>query len=69
LALPAASITLAKVIRAVEGPLSTVQDGPPRAALYVGPARGLRDIWVGIQEALERTLEGITLADLVDGSR
>jgi Rrf2 family protein len=69
LARPAASITLAEVIRAVEGPLSTVRDGPPAEALYEGPAAGLREVWVGIQKVLERTLSGITLADLLDGAR
>lgn len=69
LARPAGSITLAEVIRAMEGPLSTVRDGPPGEALYEGPARALRDVWVGIQDALERTLEGLSLADLVDRSR
>jgi Rrf2 family protein len=69
LARPAGSISLAEVIRAVEGPLSTVRDGPPREALYGGPATALRGVWVGIQDALERMLGGISLADLVDGSR
>lgn len=69
LARPAASITLADVIRAVDGPLSTARDGPPGEAMYEGPAAGLRDVWVGIEQALERTLGGITLADLLDEAR
>ena len=69
LARPAGAITLAEIIRAVDGPLSTVRDGPPQDALYEGPARALREVWVGIQQSLEVTLEGITLADLLDGSR
>jgi Rrf2 family protein len=69
LARSASSITLAEIIHAVEGPLSTVRDGPPDEALYEGPARGLRDVWVGIQQELDRTLSGITLADLLEEAR
>ena len=65
LARPAAAITLADVIRAVEGPISTVRDALPAETLYVGAAGALHDLWVDLHATLERTLEGTTLADLL----
>jgi Rrf2 family protein len=62
------SISLAQVIRAVEGPLSMVRDAPPDETLYSGPAEGLRLVWLALHANLERTLEGISLADLVAGT-
>jgi Rrf2 family protein len=68
LARPAASITVADVIRAVEGPLATVQDTRPEALIYKGSATELRAVWVAVRSSLRAVLEEVTLADLVNGS-
>jgi Rrf2 family protein len=68
LARPAAEITLADVIRAVEGPLANIQDSAPEATHYPGPAEGLRDVWIAMRANLRAVLEEVTLADLTSGN-
>ena len=67
LARPAEEITLADVIRAVEGPLANIQDAAPEATHYPGPAEHLRDVWVAVRANLRAVLESVTLADLTAG--
>ena len=68
LALRPSSITIADVIRAVEGPLATVQEARPEDLHYSGPATELRAVWVALRSSLRSVLEEVTLADLVSGS-
>ncbi|HKW60255.1 MAG TPA: Rrf2 family transcriptional regulator [Candidatus Dormibacteraeota bacterium] len=68
LALPASAITVADVIRAVEGPLATVQDARPEDLHYPGAAAELRAVWVALRSSLRSVLEEVTLSDLVSGS-
>jgi Rrf2 family protein len=68
LASPASSITIADVIRAVEGPLATVQDIRPENLRYSGAASELQAVWVAVRSSLRSVLEEVTLADLVRGS-
>lgn len=68
LALPPESITLANVLRAVEGPLANVQGVQPDQLEYDGSAAGLRDVWVAVRASLRVVLERVTLADVVSGS-
>ena len=67
LARPAEEITLADVIRAVEGPLANIQDSAPEATHYPGPAEHLRDVWIAVRANLRAVLEHVTLADLTAG--
>ena len=60
-------ITLADVIRAVEGPLANIQDSAPEDTSYPGPAEPLRDVWIAVRANLRAVLESITLADLTSG--
>src|SRR3954452_18315486 len=64
LARPSEEITLADVIRAVEGPLANIQDSAPEATHYPGPAEHLRDVWIAVRANIRAVLENITLADL-----
>jgi Rrf2 family protein len=64
LARPAAEITVADVIRAVEGPLANVRGIRPEAVEYHGPAEPLRQVWVGVRASLRGVLESVTLADV-----
>ena len=67
LALPAAEVTVADVIRAVEGPLANIHDLSPEETDYPGPARRLRDVWIAVRANIRAVLEEVTLADLTAG--
>ena len=60
-------VTLAEVIRAVEGPLANVHESRPEELEYPGPAGPLRDVWVAVRANLRAVLEAVTLADLSRG--
>lgn len=61
LARPAQDITLADVIRAVEGPLAYVRAQRPESLEYVGVAEPLRDVWVALRANVRAVLEAVTL--------
>ena len=67
LARPAKQITIADVMRAVEGPLAAVRETRPEQLVYEGPAERLPDVWVALRAALRGVLERVTVADLVAG--
>lgn len=67
LARPADQITLAQVMRAIEGPLAAVRDVRPEALAYSAPATRLPDVWVAVRAALRSVLEHVTIADIVSG--
>src|SRR5205085_11267783 len=50
LARPAAQLTLADIIRAVEGPLASVRGGPPEEASYPGAAEALPRVWLAVRQ-------------------
>jgi Rrf2 family protein len=64
LARPANEITVADVIRAVEGPLAHVRGLAPEQLEYGGAAERLRDVWIAVRASLRAVLEQVTLADL-----
>lgn len=64
LARPPTDITLAEVIRAVDGPLASVQGVRPEGVHYRGCAIGLRLVWVAVRDSLRGVLEHVTLADV-----
>lgn len=66
LARPAADISVADVIRAVDGPLANVRGERVEVVEYAGAARALRDVWVAVRASLRRVLETTSLQDLVD---
>jgi Rrf2 family protein len=67
LARPADEITLAEVIRAVEGPLANVRGVRPDSVTYPGAAEPLRDVWIAVRASLRSVLEVVTLADVAHG--
>lgn len=67
LAAPPDSITVADIVRAVDGPLAAVRGTAPESVFYGGAAESLRDVWVAVRASLRIVLESITLADLVSG--
>ena len=66
LARPAADISVADVIRAVDGPMATVRGERVEVVEYEGAARALRDVWVAVRASLRRVLETTSLQDLVE---
>ena len=67
LARPGAEISLADVIRAIEGSLVEIHGASLSELAYDGPARPLRDVWMAVRTSLRDVLETVTLADLVAG--
>ena len=67
LARPADAISLADVIRAVEGPLANVRGMSPDTLEYEGSAARLRDVWVALRASVRSVLEQVTLADVASG--
>lgn len=67
LARPANEISLADVIRAVDGPMSDVRGDRAEDTEYPGPAKRLQDIWIAVRASLREILDGTTVEDLVRG--
>lgn len=63
----AAEISLADVIRAVDGPMADVRGDRPELVQYAGPAEHLKDVWIAIRASLREILEGTSIQDLVEG--
>jgi len=65
LARPANEISIADVIRELEGPIATVRGVRPDELEYQGSAAGLRDVWLDLRTQIRGVLEHTTLADVV----
>ncbi len=68
MARPASGITIADVIRAVEGPLADVRGIRPESLAFQGSATALRDVWLATRVGLRRVLERVSIADVVAGT-
>ena len=68
LAKPADDVSVADIIRAVEGPLADVHGTPPETVTYTGAAASLQRVWVATRGALRSILEEVTIADIVAGT-
>jgi Rrf2 family protein len=67
LAKPAERVTIADVMRAVEGPLATVRGGPPEESNYAGSAAELPRVWIAVRKSLRQVVEQVTVADVAKG--
>ena len=67
LAKPATQVTVADVIRAVDGPLAAVRGERPESVTYEGPALALQRVWIAVRKNLRVVVEQVTLADLASG--
>ena len=67
LARPATEVTIADIIRAVEGPLAHVRGEKPEDVPYVGSAEALQQVWIAVRAALRGVVEQVTLADVAAG--
>jgi Rrf2 family protein len=68
LAKPPEQVTVADIMRAVEGPLASVRGGPPEDAAYVGAAESLPRVWIAVRANLRKVVEHVTVADVAAGT-
>ncbi|MCB5910535.1 RrF2 family transcriptional regulator [Streptomyces pinistramenti] len=64
LAKDAQDISIADVIRVMEGPLVSVRGVRPPELAYSGPARSLLPLWIALRANVRQILEGVSLADV-----
>ena len=57
-------ITVADVIRALDGPLAAVKGQRPEDVVHVNSALG--DVWIALRAAMRSVLEEITLDQVLD---
>ena len=58
------AITVADVIRAVDGPIVSVRGERPTGLTYTGSAQPLLPLWIALRANVRKILEGVTLADI-----
>ena len=67
LAKPPEKVTIADLIRAVEGPLASVRGGPPEDAAHPGASAALPRVWIAVRANLRSVVEHVTVADVARG--
>jgi Rrf2 family protein len=67
LARPAEEVSLADVIRAVDGPLANVRGVRSDQLEYEGSAKALEQVWIAVRASLRGVLEQVTHADVARG--
>jgi Rrf2 family protein len=67
LARPAEEITVADVMRAVDGPLVGIRGERPEDVEYGGAAEALQQVWIALRANLRAVVEEVTIADLASG--
>jgi Rrf2 family protein len=63
-----AEITIADIVRAVDGPLARVGGQAPEELDYPGSTAALRDVWAAVRVSLRDVLESVTVADVCGGT-
>jgi Rrf2 family protein len=67
LAKDAGDVSLADIVRAVEGPLATVRGQGPESLTYKGEAEPLQKVWIALRANIREVMEDTSLADVVGG--
>jgi Rrf2 family protein len=67
LAKDADEVSLADIVRAVEGPLATVRGQGPETLEYKGEAEPLQKVWIALRANIREVMEDTSLADVVGG--
>ena len=67
LARPPAEISIADVIRALDGELANVRGSRPENLEYVGAAAPLQEVWIALRASERAILESVTLAHVAEG--
>jgi Rrf2 family protein len=66
LARPASAISLAEIIRVIDGPLANVRGQRPEKVGYHGAAEALQQVWIALRASEREILELVTLAEVAD---
>lgn len=67
LARPADQISIADVLRCIDGPLASVRDISLADLDYAGPSAALTDVWRALRAGMRAVLEETSLADVASG--
>lgn len=67
LAKPADEISLADVIRVIDGPLANVRGQRPEQVGYQGAAEALQEVWIALRASEREILDLVTIADVARG--
>jgi len=63
-----ASVTIADVVRALDGPLAAVRGQRPEQLDYAGASQHLQEVWIAVRASMRHVLENISLSDVAAGS-
>ena len=67
LARPPTEISIADVIRALDGELANIRGNRPEELAYIGAAAPLQQVWIALRASERVILEGVSLAHIVSG--
>lgn len=67
LARPTAEISIADVIRAIDGPLATFRGERPEDLTYSGAAEPLQEVWIALRASERLILDEVTLEHIASG--
>jgi Rrf2 family protein len=67
LARPPDEISVAEVIRAVEGPIANVRGLGPETVEYAGSASSLQQVWIAVRANLRAVLERVSIGEISRG--
>ncbi len=62
------TVTIADIVRALDGPLAAVRGQRPELLEYPGSSAHLREVWIAVRGAMRHVLETLTLADVASGA-
>ena len=65
---PADQVSIADVLRCIDGPLASVRDIGLVDLPYSGPTTALTDVWRALRASMRSVLEETTLADVARGT-
>jgi Rrf2 family protein len=60
-------VSIADVVRALDGPLAAVRGQRPEDLDYTGASEHLREVWIAVRASMRHVLEHISLADVASG--
>jgi len=61
-------VSIADVVRALDGPLAAVRGQRPEDLEYRGASEHLREVWLAVRVSMRQVLENISLADVATGT-
>jgi len=64
----ASEISIADVIRAIDGPLAAVRGERPESVDYSGQSKHLKKVWIAVRASLRDILEEVSLAQVLSGN-